>query len=102
MSHEIKNRLIEAGWAVRCERSIDVDIAREAKSVDRISCLRATKGDDQIVVRAQLGHEESAMRELYREAKAIDSDLQHVAMLAGSGEWVIDLSQVKSGQHGTK
>jgi hypothetical protein len=101
MESETRARLVDAGWTIHCERSIEVDIAGEARSVQRICTLRATKGDDQILVRARLGREDSALAELYQEAKAIDSDLQQIAMLAGSGEWVIDLSQAQAGQDGS-
>jgi hypothetical protein len=97
MNSEYHSRLLDCGWTIHCERAIEVDIAGDGKTVQRYSTLRATKGDDQIVVRARLGREETALLELYQEAKALDPDLQQVAMLAGSGEWVIDLSQVKAG-----
>lgn len=101
MKSETRARLLDAGWTIHCERSIEVDIAGEARSVQRYCTLRANKGDDQILVRARLGREESALSELYQEAKAIDPDLQQIATLAGSGEWVIDLSQAKSADDGS-
>lgn len=97
MSSELHSRLLEAGWTIHTERSIEIDIAGESKTVERYCLMTGTKQDDQIKVRALLGREDSALRELYREAKSIDPDLQQVATLAGSGEWVIDLSQMKSG-----
>lgn len=97
MNSEYNARLLDAGWTIHCERSIEVDIAGDARSVQRYSSLRATKGDDQIVVRARLGSEDTAILELYQEAKALDPDLQQIASLAGSGAWVIDLNQAKSG-----
>jgi hypothetical protein len=97
MESETHGRLQDAGWTIHCERSIEVDLAGEARSVQRYCTWRATKGDDQIVVRARLGREDTALLELYQEAKSIDPDLQQIAMLAGSGAWVIDLGQAKYG-----
>jgi hypothetical protein len=97
MKSETQGRLEDAGWTIHLERSIEVDLAGEGKTAQRYCTLRATKGDDRIAVRAKLGREESALLELYQEAKAIDPDLQQIAMLAGSGAWVIDLSQARAG-----
>lgn len=102
MKSESYGRLEDAGWTIHFERSIEVDISGESKAAQRYCTLRATKGDDQIVVRARLGREDAAVMELYQEAKAIDPDLQQIAMLAGSGEWVIDLSQARSGGEGAR
>ena len=102
MKSETHGRLEDAGWTIHFERSIEVDISGEGKTAHRYCTLRATKGDDQVVVRAKLGREETALLELYQEAKSIDPDLQQIAMLAGSGEWVIDLSQARSGGHASK
>jgi hypothetical protein len=102
MKSETHGRLEDAGWTIHFERSIEVDISGDSKTAHRYCTLRATKGDDQVVVRAKLGREETALLELYQEAKSIDPDLQQTAMLAGSGEWVIDLSQARSGGHASK
>jgi hypothetical protein len=102
MKSETHGRLQDAGWTIHFERSIEVDMAGEAKTALRFCTLKATKGDDQIVVRAKLGREDAAILELYQEAKSIDPDLQQIAMLAGSGEWVIDLSQARAGGAGAK
>jgi hypothetical protein len=102
MKSETHGRLLDAGWTIHFERSIEVDLASDAKAVQRYCTLRATKGDDQIVVRARLGREDTALLEAYQEAKAIDPDLQQIAMLAGSGEWVIDLGQLRAGGDGSR
>ena len=93
MSTETRGRLLDAGWTIQCERRIEVNLLGESKSVERVATWRAVKGTDEIVVQAGLGQDAAAFLELYKAAKSIDPDLQQIAMDAGSGAWVIDLSE---------
>lgn len=94
----MRRRLIEAGWVLTCERFVDLAAGGDEQ---RRSTWRATKGIDELVVRCKLGDEEAALRYLYDTAKSMDPDLQQLAMEAGSGGWVFDLSQTDSELRGS-
>jgi len=87
-----RHRLIEAGWSLTCERFIDIDPGSDNKG-QRYCTWRAKKGIEELVVRSKLGEESVALRYIYDMAKTIDPDLQQIAMDAGSGGWVFDLTQ---------
>ena len=94
-----RSRLIDAGWSLVCERYVDLG-SGDGAQLQRHCTWRAAKGVDEFVVRSQIGDEEVALRYLYDMAKTIDPDLQQLAMEAGSGGWVFDLSQTESELHG--
>lgn len=94
-------RLIEAGWSLTCERFIDIDPNSDGKG-QRYCTWRAKKGIEELVVRSKLGEENVALRYLYDMAKTIDPDVQQIAMEAGSGGWVFDLTQADASLDGDK
>lgn len=97
----LRERLIEAGWKVTCERFVDIGSGDDGKG-HRHCTYRATKGVEEIVVRGKLSEEPVALRYLYDLVKTIDPDLQQLSLDAGSGGWVFDLSQTESELHGKK
>lgn len=92
----LQTRLSEAGWTLSCQRFIDLDSDPGGTPGARTCTWKAVKGDQELVVKAKLGEESTALRYLYDMAKTVDPDLQQIAMEAGSGGWVFDLSQVES------
>lgn len=96
MSSETRSRLVDAGWSITCDRYVGIDLTGGAKREERFCTWRGAKGADEVVVKSKLGDDHAALRELYMAAKAIDPDLRQIAMEAGSGAWVFDLSQAES------
>lgn len=96
MSTEFRSRLADAGWILTCERYIEIDLRGESKQDQRRCTWRAVKGADEVVVIGKFGHEHAALAELYAQAKSIDPDLQQIALQAGSGAWIIDLTSVET------
>ena len=94
----MQDRLNEAGWSLTCERFVDLTDPEAGQQ--RFCTWRAEKGIDQIMVKCRLGDEQTALRYLYDVAKTFDADLQQLAMEAGSGGWVFDLSQTDTELHG--
>ena len=92
----LQTRLNEAGWTVNCQRFIDLDSENTGEPGPRTCTWRAVKGNQELVVKAKLGEEQTALRYLYDVAKSVDPDLQQIAMESGSGGWVFDLSQVEA------
>ena len=91
MHNDRRARLIDAGWTIVRQRHIGIDITGKEKGDDRYCTWRAAKGDDEVVVRAMLGDDQTALIELYAAAKAIDPELRQIAVDAGSGAYVFDL-----------
>src|SRR5262245_61273254 len=102
MASETRSRMEDAGWTLACERYIEIDSRGDVRHEQRFCTWRATKGTDEVVVKAKLGHDQHALLDLYKAAKAIDPDLQQVATDAGSGAWIIDLSEVEALSRATK
>ncbi len=100
MSTEFRSRLADAGWMLTCERHIEIDLRGETRQDHRHCTWRAVKGADEVVVIGRFGHEHAALAELYNQAKSIDPDLQQIAMQAGSGAWIIDLTNVATAESG--
>jgi hypothetical protein len=96
MTSERYNRLVDAGWSVTCERYIGIDLSGPNRTDDRFCTWRASKGANQVVVKAKFGDDQSAIIELYNAAKVIDPDLRQIAANAGSGAWVFDLSKANA------
>lgn len=90
-------RLTEAGWTVKCQRFVDIETSADVDgSVERTCTWRAIKGIDELVVKARLNDQQTALRYLYDLAKSVDPDLQQIAMESGSGGWVFDLTDAES------
>ncbi len=93
---EIQTRLINSGWSLICERFADIEPSPEGTEPKRSCTWTATKGIERVVVKGELGQEQVALRYLYDMIKTRDAELQQIAMEAGSGGWVFDLSDVES------
>ena len=89
----LQARFKDAGWALHCQRFIDLNSDQTGTPGARTCTWRAVKGDLELVVKAKLGQDTEALRYLYDVAKTVDPDLQQIAMESGSGGWVFDLSQ---------
>jgi len=89
----LQTRLNDAGWTLHCQRYIDLVAGEDDGPQARTCTWKAVKGEQELVVRSQLGKEGDALRYLYDVAKTIDPDLQQIAMESGSGGWVFDLSK---------
>ena len=91
---DMQSRLTNAGWSLVCERFADIEPSED--STGKRQCTwTATKGIERVVVKGALGQEQVALRYLYDMIKSQDPDLQQVAMEAGSGGWVFDLSDTE-------
>jgi hypothetical protein len=96
MSSDTRTRLVDAGWTLTCERHIEIDTRGDCRHEQRYFTWRATKGTFEVVVQSNWGHDQPALVDLYKAAKAIDPDLQRLAMEAGSGAWIIDPKELES------
>lgn len=96
---DLQARLINSGWSLVCERFANIEPSPDAAGPKRSCTWTATKGIERVVVQGELGQEQIALRYLYDMIKSRDPDLQQVALEAGSGGWVFDLSDVESHHH---